>query len=232
MGAVYGQSIRDFYKQSTQRGFARDFQFRVTTFRVNGVSLGPDNLVFLKTANLPGKTISTTTAPFMGLDFQIPGTVKFEGNNNWQVTFYCTQDYDLRKFLEDMMRVTFDERTSRGNMEPRDLHSNLIQISLIDDQLQEVRVYSLLGAFITKIEETTYDLTKSGGIQEVKATLAYQYWEPGFDSGVSFGLGIGGLNLANGVAGALEGVADNLVNTATQAVTNEVGNIVNGLFKG
>ena len=221
MGAVYGQSIRDFYKQSTQRGFARDFQFRVTTFRVNGVSLGPDNLVFLKTANLPGKTISTTTAPFMGLDFQIPGSVKFDKNNAWAVTFYCTQDYNLRSMLEDSMSNTFDQGVSVGNMEPRNLDENKIVLSLIDDQLNEIKTYTLLGAFVTQLDEISYDLTKSGGVQEVKATIAYQYWETGPGSGVSFGIRLGN-NFGGGIGGVLGRVGGNIAGKLVNKTINKL----------
>jgi hypothetical protein len=218
MASVQGQTIRDFYTNATNVGFARDFQFRITSFNVNGVTLQDQDLVFLKTASLPGKSISTTTAPFMGLDFQIPGTVKFDNNNAWNVTFYCTQDYNLRSMLEDSITDTFDETQSYGNMEPRDLNQNIINLSLIDDQLNEIKVYTLLGAFITKIDDIAYDLTKSGGIQEVKATIAYQYWQTGPSSGITSGLSLGN-NF---------GVTNGLGNIASKLVTKTVKNLLGG----
>jgi hypothetical protein len=217
MSNVRGQTIRDFYSNASRYGFARDFQFRITTFDVNGVSLEEDNLIFLKTANLPSKTISTTAAPFMGLDFQIPGTVKFESNNAWNVTFYCTQNYMLRNFLEDSMSNTFDERTSTGDMEPKDLNQNKIVLALFDDQLNIIKTYTLLGAFITKIDDIAYDLTKSGGIVEVKATIAYQYWETGPDTGVSFGLKLG-----NGIGGAIGQIGSNIANKLVNKTINKL----------
>jgi hypothetical protein len=219
MGSVTGQTIADFYQQATDVGFARDFQFRITTFDVNGVSLEDPDLVFLKTASLPGKSINTTTAPFMGLDFQIPGTVKFD-NAAWNVKFYCSQDYNLRSMLEDSISDTFDETQSYGNMEPRDLTSNIIRLSLIDDNLNEIKVYTLLGAFITKIDDIAYDLTKSGGIQEVGATIAYQYWTTGPDSGIAAGLSLGN-NF--GVAARLGGsVVNKLVNKTVKSLIRKL----------
>ena len=226
MSNVQGQTIRDFYSNASRYGFARDFQFRITTFDVNGVSLEEDNLIFLKTANLPSKTISTTAAPFMGLDFQIPGTVKFEGNNAWNVTFYCTQNYMLRNFLENSMSSTFNERDSTGSMEPKDLNENKIVLSLFDDQLNIVRRYTLLGAFITKVDEIAYDLTKSGGIVEVKATIAYQYWETGPDIGIASGLG---LDLGGGVGGLIGSVVGQIgSNVANKLVNKTINKLLGG----
>jgi len=221
MASVNGQTIRDFYQQASDVGFARDFQFRITTFDVNGISLQDPDLVFLKTASLPGKSINTTTAPFMGLDFQIPGTVKFD-NGAWPVTFYCTQDYNLRSMLEDSVTNTFDETQSVGNMEPRDLSENIIRLSLIDDTLNEIKVYNLLGAFITKIDDIKYDLTKAGGIQEVGATIAYQYWTTGPDSGISSGLSLGNNFGGGGLGGALGRIGNNIVNKVVNKTINSL----------
>jgi len=185
MGQITNQTIADFYRQAQKVGFARDFQFKVVAFRVNGIELGPRDLVFLKTASLPGKTINTVTANFMGVDFQIPGTVKYDNNNNWQVTFYCTQDYHVRKLLESSMSDTFNIRTSTGNMEPRDPTLNVIKLSLVDDQLNEIRTYILHGAFVTGVGDMGFDATKDGGVQEVSATIAYQYWTTAPSSDIS-----------------------------------------------
>lgn len=224
MGAIEHQGIRDFYKQATTRGFARDFQFRVVTFKVNGIEIGPKDLIFLKTANLPGKSINTTTAPFMGLDFQIPGTVKFDGNASWPVKFYCAQDYRLRTLLEVSVQDTFSERSSLGNMEPRDLDFNIIKLSLVDDLMREIKTYTLHGAFINKIDETGYDMTGSGKIQEVGASIAYQYWSTNPSSDVSYGRraveqGFGGSEGGSGGA-----VADFAAEGISNAVAKKLGN--------
>ena len=74
------QTIQDFYARATKSGFSRDFQLRVTSFNIGGASLFLDeDLVFIKTATLPGKTISVQTAPFMGLTFNVPGAVSYAG---------------------------------------------------------------------------------------------------------------------------------------------------------
>jgi len=182
MGQIQNQTLLDFYTSAQNRGIARDFQLKVTQFIVNGIpalnSEDTNDLVFVKAASLPGKTINTIDATFMGLSFQIPGNVSYE-NKKWDVTFYCTQDYILRGLLETSIQNTFDNTTSIGNMEPRGLTQNVIQLSLVDDQLNEIKIYKLLGAFITNIADIEYDMTGSGKPVSVKATIAYQYWTAG-----------------------------------------------------
>ena len=75
-------SIRQFYQQVLNAGgFARDMQLRVTNFTVNGInSLALTDLIFLRTAQLPGKKINTIELAHMGVDLQIPSTVSYDPN--------------------------------------------------------------------------------------------------------------------------------------------------------
>lgn len=183
------QTIQTFYQQAAARNFARDFQLRITSFIVNGVQqLKEEDLVFLKTAQLPGKTITVQNADFMGLKFNIPGAAQFDNSSSWQATFYCTQDFRLRDLLETSMLDSFNQYSSTGNMEPRDLDSYKIVLSLLDDQLNTVREYELLGCFITNLGSTSYNVGGSGAIQEVQATIAYQYWRSSVESGTRRGI--------------------------------------------
>lgn len=183
------QTIQTFYQQAAARNFARDFQLRITSFIVNGIQqIREEDLVFLKTADLPGKTITVQNADFMGLKFNIPGSVQFEGTNNWQTTFYCTQDFRLRDLLETSMLDSFNQTSSTGNMEPRDLQEFKITLSLLNDQLETIREYNLLGCFVTNIGSIKYNITGSGAIQELPVTIAYQYWTSNREAGTNRGI--------------------------------------------
>lgn len=51
--------IQKFYSLLQQAGLARDMQMRVTEFVINGVqNLTPEDLIFVKTGNVPGKNIT------------------------------------------------------------------------------------------------------------------------------------------------------------------------------
>lgn len=223
------QTIQDFYARATKSGFSRDFQLRVTSFNINGASLFLDeDLVFIKTATLPGKTISVQTAPFMGLTFNVPGAVSYAGSGNWPIKFYADQSLDIRQILENAMTRTFGVETSSGNIFPRDLTSNSITLSLFDDQLTELRSYQLQGVFITDLGAISYNATGSGAIVEIEASIAYQYWVDSKMGVAGARGGIGGI--ANNIGGVLGNIgttaatAAGVINRASSAIKS-IGNI-------
>ena len=101
-------SMLKFYETAKAKEFARDFQFRV-------VSLGPlteDDLVYLRTAVLPGKSITNHQVPFMGLNFNVPGSVTYDGSEAWSVTFLADEAMNIRSKLEAWMSEIFDVNSS------------------------------------------------------------------------------------------------------------------------
>jgi hypothetical protein len=169
--------IQKFYTLARQAsGFARDMQMRVTSFIINGIEqLTPEELIFVRTGNIPTKTITPQTVQFMGTSLQLPGGVTFE--NPWAVDFYCTQDYNVRKLLELSMSNTMNPRTNTGDIEPRDLETYKIQLSLLNDKMVPIRVYTLYGAFVTSLGNISYNATAAGAILNIGASISYQFWE-------------------------------------------------------
>lgn len=168
--------IQKFYLLMQQAGLARDMQMRVTEFVVNGIdNLTPNDLIFVKTGAVPSKTISVQNVGFMGTQLQIPAGITYP--NPWTLTFYCTQNYNIRKLLEASMSDTYNTSTSTGDIEPRDLSTYRIQLSLLNDSMVPLRTYTLFGAFVQTIDPIDYDATGSGQIKQLGAQIAYQYWE-------------------------------------------------------
>jgi hypothetical protein len=168
------QNIRDFYTAATTNDFARQFQFRLNTLA--NTNLAENQLVYLETANLPGRAITNIPVPFMGLQFNVPGTVTFPGSDAWAVSFRCDQDYDIRALLENATINTFDESTSTGDYNIARNSSRIILNLLGKDPNTTVRQYTLYGAYLVSVGESSYNLTDAGNIVTVPATLAYQYW--------------------------------------------------------
>ena len=81
--ASINQNIQTFYTQAANKDFARDFLFRVV--RMQGVGL-PDlkdeDLVYVKAAQLPGRTIENINASYMGLKFNIPGVATYDSSDS------------------------------------------------------------------------------------------------------------------------------------------------------
>lgn len=167
------QNISDFYRSVQQKDFARQFQFRLV--QLANTNFNEDTLVYVQTASLPGRTITNVQVPFMGLDFNVPGTVKYPDSNNYRVRFRCDANYDIRTVLENATFNTFDDGTSTGDYNIA-RNSSTIILNLLDKSNNPVRQYTLYGAYVMSVDALGYDLADGGTIQNIDTTLAYQYW--------------------------------------------------------
>ncbi len=167
------QNISDFYRSVQQRDFARQFQFRLV--QLANTNFGEDTLIYVETATLPGRSINNIQVPFMGLNFNVPGTASYPGSESYSVTFRCDQNYDIRAALEEATFNTFDDQTSSGDFNiARD--ASVVTLNLLNKNNSTARQYTLYGAYIVSVGDVTYNLGDNGTIQTIPATLAYQYW--------------------------------------------------------
>ena len=167
------QNISDFYRSVQQKDFARQFQFRLV--QLANTNFGEDTLIYVETATLPGRSITNVQVPFMGLQFNVPGTATYPGSESYAVTFRCDQDYNIRAALENATFNTFDDGTSTGDFNIA-RNSSVITMNLLNKSGGTVRQYTLYGAYVVSVGDLSYNLGDSGTIQTVPTTLAYQYW--------------------------------------------------------
>lgn len=210
-----GQGIQDFYFQAQNRGFARDYQLRIA--QIGGTIFNDSDLVFIKTASLPTRKIQVHQLPFQGLAFNLPGTAVYDGSGAWPVTFHATQDFGIRNELERLSLDIMDDQkkgpAGRGGVGDISLPGSerMIQLDLVNDKLQIIRTYYLIGCFVVDIGSVDYDLTGDGKPLEIKATLAYQYWSRA------------PIKLSGGIFGAIAGISDKI-----SKVTNAVSGAARG----
>ena len=162
-------SILKFYETAKAKEFARDFQFRVVT-------LGPltvDDIVYIRTGSLPGKSITNHQVPYMGLNFNVPGSTVFDGSDNWTVNFLADEAMNIRSKLEAWMSEIFSVETSSGKY---GVPSEIATLDLLDKEFKSVRRYNLIGTYIKTLEPLAYDIKGAGKPQEFNAVMAYQYW--------------------------------------------------------
>lgn len=167
------QNIADFYRAVQQNDFARQFQFRVV--QLANTNFGENELIYIETANLPGRAITNVQVPFMGLNFNVPGTANYPGSESYAVTFRCDQSYNIRAVLENATFNTFDDGTSTGDYNIA-RNSSVITLNLLNKNGTTARQYTLYGAYVVSVGDSSYNLGDTGAIQTVPATLAYQYW--------------------------------------------------------
>lgn len=163
-------TIGNFYARAQAAEFARDFQFQV-------INLGPfteDDLLYLQTVSLPAQTIQNQTATYMGLDFNIPGSVKFDGSNSWSVTMWCDEGLNIRNKMEAYIKAVWDIDTSTGLY---GVPEEVATLDLKDKQRQTLRTYKFYGLYPVTVGAINYDIKGTGAILNVDLTFAYQYWE-------------------------------------------------------
>ena len=175
-------TIQQFYTTAARKDFARLFQFRLTG-RFANINFDQGHYAYVESASLPGRSITNVPVPYMGLSFNLPGTVTYPGSAGYQVTFRCDSQYDIRAALEAATFSTFDEATSTGDYGlPGD--SRILQLELLDKgttsgTMNPVRVYTLYGVYVQSLADTAYTVTDTGTVSTIQATLAYQFWRAG-----------------------------------------------------
>jgi len=179
MPSTYGKNIQDFYDQAIKRDFARNFQFDLVRIG-NTEFLDSQHLVYVETASLPGKTINNVAVPYMGLSFNVPGTVSYPGSAGYNVVFRCDADYRIRGRLEEALRMTFDDGTSTGEYGIPSKASTM-QLALfdkgpVDGERHWLRDYVFYGVYVVALADAPYDIKDTGSIATINATIAYQYW--------------------------------------------------------
>ena len=186
-------NITDYFRVMQERDFLRNHQYRVTGFIYEGFILGQDSLVYLKTAEVPTRTVNSVAVPFMGLNFSVPGTAQYAGT--MALTFYCDQPQIIRDTFERMSFATFDNRQSGGAYTVNAANS-LTFITYNNFSPETVTTqYNLVGIYPTEVGALTMDTTGTGEALSFQVTLAYQYWDKVLpDRTPEFG-GIGSFNL-------------------------------------
>ena len=171
------QNIQNFYQTAYKKDFARKNLFRVVSIEtgISGLNFDESDLVYITTTSLPRRDIANIPVKYMGLQFNVPGTATSTGNDSWNVTFRMPQDLAIRRKLETWNRVLFDDATSTGLYELKNLGT--VTLALMDKSGSPIRTYKLVGAYCRAIGEYNLDATEGGAIVEQTATLAYQFWQ-------------------------------------------------------
>lgn len=168
-------NINNFYAAAVTRDFARQFQFALYQIGTSSF-LDSDELIYVETASLPGKQINNIPVPYMGLAFNVPGTVSYPGSAGYQMTFRCDAAYAIRSKFEQALQNLFNHKTSTGNYGIPGQNS-ILSFVLFDKQRAAIREYILYGVWVQSLGDAAYNVGDNGTIVQVQATLSYQYWE-------------------------------------------------------
>lgn len=173
------QLISDFYKVAQNRDFARDFNFRLLSIETGGTTsttYDEDDLVYIKTAALPARDIQVISVPYMGLNFNIPGTATYPGSQAYQLLFYADAGSKIRQKFEQWSKDVFDDATSSGNyFTPR--ATSTIDMVQLDNQNNRIAQYKLIGVSPVSVGALSYNIAAgTGATIDFTATVSYHYW--------------------------------------------------------
>lgn len=173
------QNIEKFYSRASTRDFSRDFLFRVKSLNIRDLVMGDDDLVYVKAAQLPGRTVTNVAVPYMGLNFNVPGGATYPGSDSYALTFYLDAGSKLRERFEAASRTLFNDDDSTGRYGTPNPQNYITLVQLRKD-LNELREYKLVGASLRNINAIDYQIASgTGNTVEVGVTLAYHYYELG-----------------------------------------------------
>lgn len=172
------QTIANFFQNAVQREFSRDILFRVININFDGgASLTEDDLIYARTAILPGRDIVNVTAPYMGLPFNIPGVALYPGSDAYTINFYVDAESSIREIFEQESRRVFDDATSTGEYGTPNANSTITLVQL-DKALDPITEYKLVGASIRKVGPISYAMAEgTGQIAMFDVTMSYHFFE-------------------------------------------------------
>lgn len=176
--ASTNQTIRNFFQTAAQREFSRDFLFRVLNINfAGGATFNESDLVYVRTASLPGRDINNVDVKYMGLSFNVPGGVTYPNSAGYSLEFYCDAQSTLREKFMSESRRTFDDATSTGAYNVPTAGST-IRLMQLDKNLDPVTIYKLVGCSIRNISDIAYEIAEgTGNYKTFSVTTAYHFFE-------------------------------------------------------
>jgi len=180
--------INTFFNIAGQKQFSRDFFMRVKQINAVGISLdGENELVYARTAALPGRDIEDKVVKYSGQDFHLNGKSNYPGSESYAIEFYHDQDLDLRSKLEKMSRASFDNETTSGQMCMPGPESYIIldvlkapcgQGNQGGQGFETVKTIKLVGVNLRTIGEVGYQIADgSGEILTLNSTWSFHFYE-------------------------------------------------------
>lgn len=169
-----GLGLQDFYRTVSERGVARDMQFRI--IQLGDSKFNNEDLIYIRTGSIPNREIMTDAVHFRGFKFNVPLTVSYPGSEGWDIEILMDRDYKIYDKLYEWHKSYFDESTLMGNNIPDS--SNIIELVAVNDTLDIAKRIKLYGCFPTKLGDIKYSIGGTGTAISINMTIAYQYWTP------------------------------------------------------
>lgn len=170
------QTITAFINKAAKDGLARNNLWRVISFDCRGIKLSEDDLLYCKSAQIPGRAIPIATVPYMGMKMPYPqSTVEYPGCEDYALKFYVDADSKFLQALEVASRTEFNDITSTGNWNFPDPH-NIITLAGVDNQMEVTEYIKLHGVVYKSHDAIDVQMAEGDGTAiEVTVHVSYLY---------------------------------------------------------
>ena len=171
------QNISNFITVASQKDFARNNLFRVMAFKTRALELNETDLIYCKSATIPGRTTPTSTVTYQGMKMNYnQSTVDYPGSDNYTLKFYLDADGDLRKKFEQASRIIFNDVSNTGNWRFPSTE-DVITIAQLGFNMEPVKYFHLYGVTIKNIQAIETDPAGGEGTSiEVILVISYLYY--------------------------------------------------------
>lgn len=176
----------DDFKTALAQGGARSNLFKCTVFWPNGQVQGEaDSIVggdalhsfMIKTAALPGSSITSIPVPFRGRQLKVTGDRDFA---DWSVSVINDNNFSVRNAFErwhDAINGAASNVSGGGMLATSfDTYVGNIEIEQLGRNGQAIKRYRLIGAWPTEVStiDVSYD---AGDIEEFTVNFTFQWFE-------------------------------------------------------
>lgn len=181
------QTIVDFQNTLIKRDGLRNNLFKVMALNTKVLSLTNEDMVYIKTAKLPGRTNPTATIPYMGMKFAYnTSTVEYPGAEDYSLTFIFDAKGELRQKFEEASRLIFNDLTTSGTWNVPTT-SDIMTLAPLNNQYEPSAYYHLYGVAFKGFDSVDFQIAAGdGSMVELNCKMSYWYYKgPGSDTAYS-----------------------------------------------
>lgn len=167
-----------FIEEASKRDFARNNLFKVMGLSCRNLTLGERDLVYARTAQVPGReTPVGTNVKYMGMTMPYTAsTVVYPGNEAYQIQFYLDASGSLRTKFERASRMAFNDITTSGDWRFPST-SDYMTLAMLNINYDPVQLFHFYGISFVKVGEINVEPADGDGTAIFcDCTISYLYY--------------------------------------------------------
>lgn len=178
------QTIELFTNTLIKRDGQRNNLFKILALNTKALSLTEEDMVYIKTGQLPARSNPTANMQYMGMNFPYnTSTVQYTGNDDYSLQFIFDAAGEIRSKFERASRIIFNDLSTTGDWRVPTL-SDIMTIAPLDNQYNPSAYYHFYGVAFKGMDAVEFQIAEGDGqIVNITAHISYYYYKgPGSDT--------------------------------------------------